>query len=156
MGQGDWPQTTAEVVGKISPKSYGFAWYQRTALDNGGQKYGGGGGIRTPGELAPSTVFKTAAIDHSATPPQGRTSRSRLPLPCRLSKASLSAAASSRSSDPANPGSPSSRRNVNGTGLCRLPIRAPFSRRHPASSHEAVVPFGRRAPDCGRRAPGNR
>jgi hypothetical protein len=31
---------------------------------------GGGGGIRTPGGLAPSTVFKTAAIDRSATPPQ--------------------------------------------------------------------------------------
>jgi hypothetical protein len=31
---------------------------------------GGGGGIRTPGRLAPSTVFKTAAIDRSATPPR--------------------------------------------------------------------------------------
>jgi hypothetical protein len=30
---------------------------------------GGGGGIRTPGELTPPAVFKTAAIDHSATPP---------------------------------------------------------------------------------------
>src|SRR5439155_26821144 len=30
---------------------------------------GGGGGIRTPGGREPSTVFKTAAIDHSATPP---------------------------------------------------------------------------------------
>ena len=30
---------------------------------------GGGGGIRTPGTLSRSTVFKTAAIDHSATPP---------------------------------------------------------------------------------------
>ena len=29
----------------------------------------GGGGIRTPGILADSAVFKTAAIDHSATPP---------------------------------------------------------------------------------------
>ncbi len=29
----------------------------------------GGGGIRTPGTLAGSAVFKTAAIDHSATPP---------------------------------------------------------------------------------------
>jgi hypothetical protein len=32
---------------------------------------GGGGGIRTPGALAGTTVFKTAAIDHSATPPWG-------------------------------------------------------------------------------------
>ena len=31
---------------------------------------GGGGGIRTPGTLARSTVFKTAAFNHSATPPQ--------------------------------------------------------------------------------------
>ena len=30
---------------------------------------GGGGGIRTPGTLASSTVFKTAAFNHSATPP---------------------------------------------------------------------------------------
>lgn len=30
---------------------------------------GGGGGIRTPGRRKPSTVFKTAAFDHSATPP---------------------------------------------------------------------------------------
>ncbi len=30
---------------------------------------GGGGGIRTPGTFARSTVFKTAAFNHSATPP---------------------------------------------------------------------------------------
>ena len=30
---------------------------------------GGWGGIRTPGTVAGSTVFKTAAIDHSATHP---------------------------------------------------------------------------------------
>src|ERR1700689_3042272 len=30
---------------------------------------GGGEGIRTPGSLARTAVFKTAAIDHSATPP---------------------------------------------------------------------------------------
>jgi hypothetical protein len=32
---------------------------------------GGEGGIRTPGGLAPPTVFKTVAIDHSATSPFG-------------------------------------------------------------------------------------
>jgi hypothetical protein len=32
-------------------------------------KAGGEGGIRTPGELAPTAVFKTAALDHSATSP---------------------------------------------------------------------------------------
>ena len=31
--------------------------------------YGGGGGIRTPGAVSRTTVFKTVAIDHSATPP---------------------------------------------------------------------------------------
>lgn len=30
---------------------------------------GGGGGIRTHGKLAPSVVFKTTALNHSATPP---------------------------------------------------------------------------------------
>lgn len=33
---------------------------------------GGGGGIRTPGAREGSTVFKTAAFNHSATPPAGR------------------------------------------------------------------------------------
>src|SRR4029453_17451103 len=32
-------------------------------------KAGGGEGIRTPGTLPGTAVFKTAAIDHSATPP---------------------------------------------------------------------------------------
>ena len=31
---------------------------------------GGEGGIRTPGELTPTEVFKTSAIDHSATSPK--------------------------------------------------------------------------------------
>ena len=35
------------------------------AVDNGGR-----GGIRTPGGLAPSTVFKTAAFNRSATLPR--------------------------------------------------------------------------------------
>ena len=33
---------------------------------------GGEGGIRTHGELAPTAVFKTAALNHSATSPQGQ------------------------------------------------------------------------------------
>ena len=32
---------------------------------------GGEGGIRTHGELAPTAVFKTAALNHSATSPKG-------------------------------------------------------------------------------------
>ena len=31
--------------------------------------YGGGGGIRTHGRLSPTSVFKTGAFNHSATPP---------------------------------------------------------------------------------------
>jgi hypothetical protein len=31
---------------------------------------GGGGGIRTPEALSSLTVFKTAAFNHSATPPR--------------------------------------------------------------------------------------
>jgi hypothetical protein len=31
--------------------------------------FGGGRGIRTPGDLAATTVFKTVAIVHSAIPP---------------------------------------------------------------------------------------
>ena len=32
---------------------------------------GGGAGIRTLGRLSPSSVFKTGAFNHSATPPTG-------------------------------------------------------------------------------------
>ena len=44
---------------------------------------GGGGGIRTLGRVAPSIVFKTIAINHSATPPRVRMqeSISRCPHP---------------------------------------------------------------------------
>ena len=31
---------------------------------------GGGGGIRTHGGESPTPVFKTGALDHSATPPR--------------------------------------------------------------------------------------
>ena len=39
---------------------------------NGAGKFGGWGGIRTHGELAPTAVFKTAALNRSATHPDGR------------------------------------------------------------------------------------
>src|SRR5687768_16214189 len=39
---------------------------------------GGWGGIRTHGELAPTAVFKTAALNHSATHPQGIVAARRL------------------------------------------------------------------------------
>ncbi len=35
------------------------------------EKVGGGGGIRTHGTLARTTVFETAPFDHSGTPPHG-------------------------------------------------------------------------------------
>src|SRR5204863_7305464 len=37
---------------------------------------GGGGGIRTHGGVTPTAVFKTAALNHSATPPGQRAVRS--------------------------------------------------------------------------------
>lgn len=36
---------------------------------------GGGGGIRTHGRVAPTAVFKTAALNRSATPPNSKTSK---------------------------------------------------------------------------------
>jgi hypothetical protein len=49
---------------------YGQSWtsvyeYNHLAINDGG-----GGGIRTHGGLAPTAVFKTAALNHSATPPE--------------------------------------------------------------------------------------
>src|SRR5687767_7713206 len=40
-----------------------------------GKSAGGEGGIRTHGGLAPTAVFKTAALNHSATSPIGLSSR---------------------------------------------------------------------------------
>ena len=42
---------------------------QSACILPGQETTGGGEEIRTPGQLAPSAVFKTAALDHSATPP---------------------------------------------------------------------------------------
>ena len=38
-------------------------------VDDAEGKIGGQGGIRTHGELPPTTVFKTVALNHSATCP---------------------------------------------------------------------------------------
>jgi hypothetical protein len=40
-----------------------------TWADTSGRKGGGWGGIRTPGEREPTPVFKTGALNHSATHP---------------------------------------------------------------------------------------
>ena len=44
--------------------------------------YGGGGGIRTHGALARTTVFETAPFDHSGTPPQRMVGRLVSGLAC--------------------------------------------------------------------------
>jgi hypothetical protein len=43
-------------------------------------RFGGGSRIRTHEELTPLTVFKTAAIDHSAIPPCLQTAENIMPL----------------------------------------------------------------------------
>jgi hypothetical protein len=58
----------------------------------------GGGGIRTHGWLAPSTVFKTVPIDHSGTPPVGSDARGRNSMAESLSLASHCEPTSSRMS----------------------------------------------------------
>ena len=57
QGQG---ATVAEAVRQIGVTQQTFYRWRKL--------YGGGGGIRTHGTLSRSTVFKTAAFDHSATP----------------------------------------------------------------------------------------
>ncbi len=49
--------------------------YKGSATDknsnkHGEIKHGGGGGIRTHGTVSRTPVFKTGALNHSATPPQ--------------------------------------------------------------------------------------
>ena len=44
----------------------------------GNMSWYGGGGIRTHGALADTLVFKTRALNHSTTPPDGLLSFSRL------------------------------------------------------------------------------
>ena len=52
------------------------AWLFRVLYEGGDRKnqapplIGGGGEIRTHGRVAPSLVFKTSALNHSATPPK--------------------------------------------------------------------------------------
>jgi hypothetical protein len=44
----------------------------RIAANAGGVQNGGWGGIRTHGDVAATPVFKTGALNHSATHPIGR------------------------------------------------------------------------------------
>jgi hypothetical protein len=45
-------------------------WPGALALRRMTERFGGGRGIRTPGTVSGSVVFKTTAIDHSAIPPR--------------------------------------------------------------------------------------
>ena len=49
----------------------------RTSSDYPGSSFGGGRGIRTPGRVSPSMVFKTTALNRSAIPPRVGNSSTR-------------------------------------------------------------------------------
>ena len=58
---GDYEEELEEVEEKLSfPK---VLWHLLNS------RYGGGGGIRTHGRVAPSPVFKTGTFNRSVTPP---------------------------------------------------------------------------------------
>ena len=60
---------TASSISCEFPAWAAFGW-RRTPRTRG--QHGGWGGIRTHGGLAPTAVFKTAALNHSATHPSER------------------------------------------------------------------------------------
>ena len=86
---------------------------------------GGGGGIRTPGEFDPSTVFKTAAIDRSATPPGVACGRFLAAFAMPLN---IGLCFNPRKTDPRRRGWLSTRRNATETGRGRSPTPAPSFR----------------------------
>jgi hypothetical protein len=53
--------------GDVSPYKHGRSWLRKRS---GEQCAGGWGGIRTHGELPPTPVFKTGALNRSATHPE--------------------------------------------------------------------------------------
>jgi hypothetical protein len=115
-------------------------------------RIGGGGGIRTHGTLSRTTVFKTVAIDHSATPPQGLLVRRRSAPGGGFGQASVMW----RSLRLRRQEWISFRRNGHGTDRGRPPIPRRFFRQHRQTLHGAAGRFDRPAPDCGRPAPDNR
>jgi hypothetical protein len=61
------PEVSDSLATSHNPlETEGFDASCRVVADTDGN---GGGGIRTHGRLAPTTVFKTVPIDHSGTPP---------------------------------------------------------------------------------------
>src|SRR5207253_10612594 len=61
-GGGDAPRGLRACAQCVADRSDGRAPARTT-------RFGGGRGIRTPGTLPGTVVFKTTAIDHSAIPP---------------------------------------------------------------------------------------
>src|SRR5262249_50082405 len=59
----------AYASGRVSLRSACDSWVLWTVADASKQVVGGWGGIRTPGEREPTPVFKTGALNHSATHP---------------------------------------------------------------------------------------
>jgi hypothetical protein len=57
---------------RIASQTRSYARVSETVRERVGLKPGGQGGIRTHGELPPTAVFKTAALNHSATCPRPR------------------------------------------------------------------------------------
>ena len=81
-----WPKTRrirTSCVG-IGPRWLASSGCSRRASGRNG---GGEGGIRTHGELAPTAVFKTAALNHSATSPSGAPSYHRPPIASGMGRA---------------------------------------------------------------------
>src|SRR4051812_42567794 len=69
-----------EAFGSVPEGScYTSSCREGVLLLPGSVSIGGGGGIRTHGPLARPAVFKTAALDRSATPPETLTPRPPLP-----------------------------------------------------------------------------
>src|SRR5688572_15920177 len=64
-------QGVRRPVQPVIPACYGRPRTRRTRSADRSRRAGGGGerGIRTPGTLSGSTVFKTAALNHSAISP---------------------------------------------------------------------------------------
>ncbi len=66
----------AEGVGFEPPerawRAHPLSLWVRNPPPRAREEIGGGGGIRTHGELAPTPVFKTGALNRSATPPAER------------------------------------------------------------------------------------
>jgi hypothetical protein len=60
----DWKIIVGRDVGQVRSMSYKLFFHNVLVNFNGG-----GRGIRTPGTVSRTVVFKTTAIDHSAIPP---------------------------------------------------------------------------------------